>query len=58
MTNPNTCNTDVFLLMDDAVTVAVLMCCVVLLPQVLLAIGRDPTTKPLALDKAGVQTAG
>lgn len=38
--------------------VAVLMCCVVLLLQVLLAIGRDPTTKALGLDKAGVETVG
>ena len=39
-------------------TAAVLMFCVVLLPQVLLAIGRDPTTKTLGLDKAGVETVG
>ena len=38
--------------------VPVLMCPVVLLLQVLLAIGRDPTTKSLGLDKAGVETVG
>ena len=36
----------------------VLMCCCIFLPQVLLAIGRDPATQALALDKAGVETVG